>query len=294
MNGILVINKDKGYTSHDAVAVIKRLTQEKHLGHTGTLDPNATGVLPICLGYCTRLIEYIDNVPKEYVAEAKLGIRTDTQDIWGNVIQEQNVAEISENDILNIIDHYVGDINQVPSIYSSVRVNGRHLYSYAHSGETVDIPSREVKVFSIDLLNFDPLEGTFSIKVSCGRGTYIRTIISDIGDELGCGACMTFLVRTSACGFDIRDSVSLEELKEMSPEEIESHIHPAESAVSSMNRVDIDESQKIDFANGKHLKAAQNNMSSEAPVCIFYNGELCGIGKWDNPNRIKPEKVFIR
>ena len=294
MNGILVINKDKEYTSHDVVAIVRGLLGERHLGHTGTLDPNATGVLPICIGPCTRLIEYMDKAPKKYVASAKLGIETDTQDIWGNIVAENPYSGISREKLEETISHYIGTIEQYPPIYSAVRVKGRRLYSYAHSGESVDIPSKTVQVYDIQLLDFDEEKGEFVIEVSCGRGTFVRTICHDIGRELGFGACLCSLERTAACGFGIEDAVSLELLRTMKKEEIIDIIKPIETAVSFMNRVEIDTDQKKDFANGKHLKVFQGDMSFEDPVCVFCKDELCGVGTWDNPNRIKPVKVFVR
>lgn len=294
MDGILVVNKPKEYTSHDAVAVVKGICKEKHLGHTGTLDPNATGVLPICFGYATRLIEYMDTAPKRYVAKAKLGIVTDSQDIWGRVLEEKAFKPVSESEILTVLPSFIGEIEQTPPVYSAIRVNGRHLYSYAHSGEAVEIPSRKVKVYNIKLLRFDEEAQEFEIDVECGRGTYIRTICSDIGNLLGPGACLTELTRVSACGFSLEDSVALDDLRNMTREDVLRLIHPAESAVSFMNRVDISKEQCIDFANGKHLKVQQREMSFCDPVCIFCEDKFCGIGVWDNPNRIKPSKVFIR
>ena len=294
MDGIIVLDKEMGYTSHDAVAILGGCLGIKHLGHTGTLDPNATGVLPVCIGSSTRLIEYMDKAPKVYRACAKFGLTTDTQDIWGNVISEKEYSPISKETLLNAIKPFIGDIKQVPSMYSAIRVKGRHLYSYARSGEKVEIPERTVTVYSIDLVDFNEEEGVFTIDVSCGRGTYIRSICSDIGDSLGFGAVLTSLRRLSACGYSVDDAVSIEKIRTMDKEDILSLIKPAGSAVSFMNRVDIDETMLKDFSDGKHLKIRQNNMSFDDPVCVFCNGVLCGIGNWDNPNRIKPVKVFVR
>jgi len=294
VNGIIVINKAQDYTSFDVIAILKGILHEKHLGHTGTLDPKATGVLPVCIGSATRLIEYMDASPKEYIASCKFGMETDTQDIWGNVINKKDYTPISRASVEDALKSFVGDIEQKPSKYSAIRVNGRHLYSYAHADEEVNIPSRIVKVYSIEILNYDETAGTLSIKVKCGRGTYIRTICNDLGIKLGTYAVLTSLERSSACGYTIEDTITLDELKQMDEQQILSLIKPAESAVTFMNRVDIDEGQKIDFSNGKHLKCHQGNMSFDEPVCVFYNNTLCGIGKWDNPNRIKPSKVFIR
>ncbi len=281
------------YTSHDVVAVVKGILGERHLGHTGTLDPNATGVLPICLGYATRLIEYMDSASKTYEAVCRLGTVTDTQDIWGTVLQTSE-SSVTKEELMSALEHFRGEIEQIPSKYSAIRVNGRHLYSYAHSGEEVEIPKRKVTVYSLDLLNFDGQKQEFSFRIECSRGTYVRTICHDIGALLGPGACLAALRRTSCCGFSADEAIPLEVLKNTPKEDLPSLIRSVDDAVSFMNRTDISEEQKIDFCNGKHLKQDQNELSSEKPVCVFCNNELCGIGIWDNPNRIKPVKVFHR
>lgn len=292
MNGILVINKPMDYTSHDIVAIVRGIVGEKHLGHTGTLDPNATGVLPICLGNSTRLIEYMDSGRKSYDCVCKLGTITDTQDIWGNVLSETKSC-FSLNDIEAVIPKFIGKIEQVPSKYSAIRVNGRHLYSYAHSGEEISVPARTVEVFSLVISSFDMEKQEFSMSISCSRGTYIRSICNDIGEVLGCGAVMKSLVRTSCSGYTLDDAFDFEELRKMKSEDVISLIKPMESAVSFMPRIDISPEQYTDFANGKHLKVAQKNMPFDEEFTVFCEDKLVGIGIWDNPNRVKPKKVFI-
>ncbi len=281
------------FTSHDVVAVVKGILGERHLGHTGTLDPNATGVLPICLGYATRLIEYMDSSAKTYEAVCRLGTVTDTQDIWGTVLARYE-SHVTENRLLEVLQSFVGEIEQIPSKYSAIRVNGRHLYSYAHSGEEVEIPKRMVTVYKLALLHFDEEEQEFSFRIDCSRGTYVRTICHDIGAALGPGACMTALRRTSCCGFSMNEAVTLEELKNTPKDQLQKWVKPVEAAVSFMNRTDISEEQKLDFRNGKHLKQDQKGLASDKPVCVFCDNQLCGIGIWDNPDRIKPIKVFIQ
>jgi len=293
MNGILVIDKPKEYTSHDIIAILSGILHEKHLGHTGTLDPNATGVLPICIGFSTKLIEYMESAKKTYVCTCKLGTKTDTQDIWGEVLETKE-SNISQDSIEKIIPQFIGEIEQIPSKYSAIRVNGRRLYSYAHSGDEVEIPSRKVTIYSLDLNTFDEDKQEFSFTVCCSRGTYVRTICNDMGDILGCGACLKELRRTSCSGYDISEAIDFEKLRKMESSEVEKLIRPIETAVSFMDRVNITEEQRKDFANGKHLKVAQGNIPMNSDCCVFCNEELSGIGLFDNPNRIKPRKVFIR
>jgi len=293
MNGILVIDKPKEYTSHDIIAILCGILHEKHLGHTGTLDPNATGVLPICIGFSTKLIEYMESAKKTYVCTCKLGTTTDTQDIWGEVLDTKD-SHVTKELLESILPDFRGEIEQVPSKYSAIRVNGRRLYSYAHSGDEVEIPSRKVTIFDLVLNDFNFDNQEFSFTVTCSRGTYVRTICNDIGEKLGCGACLKELRRISCSGYDISEAVDFEQLRTMNPEEVLKLIRPIESAVTFMDRVDITEEQKIDFANGKHLKVAQGNIPMQSDTCVFCNGQLTGIGLFDNPNRIKPRKVFVR
>jgi len=170
MNGIIVIDKPKEYTSHDIIAIMTGILHEKHLGHTGTLDPNATGVLSICLGFSTKLIEYMENAKKVYVCECKLGIKTDTQDIWGEVLDTKE-SNITKEQLDSIIPDFIGNIEQIPSKFSAIRVNGRRLYSYAHSGDEVEIPKRKVTIYSLNIDSFDYENQSFIFTVSCSRGT---------------------------------------------------------------------------------------------------------------------------
>ena len=185
MFGFLNVYKPKGKTSHDVVAILRRLTKVKQIGHTGTLDPFAEGVLPVCIGKATRLIEYLAD-DKAYVGTVKFGVKTSTYDTEGEIVKT-SCEKIAENDLENILDKFRGEIEQVPPIYSAIKVNGKKLYEYARKGEEVKIEPRHVTIFKLDLLNFDYENQIAELYIECSKGTYIRSIANDLGDDLGVG-----------------------------------------------------------------------------------------------------------
>ena len=205
MDGLLVINKPAGSTSHDCIAVLRGITGIRKLGHTGTLDPNATGVLPVCMGKATKLIEYMDAGFKSYRAGIRFGTETDTQDIWGKELERTGSAALpaSFKEVSEALGDFLGEQLQTPPADSAVFVNGRRAYDIARSGGTPELEARKITVSSIELLSYDPEKGEGVFDISCSRGTYVRTICSDLGKKLGCGACLCSLVRTSACGFTL-------------------------------------------------------------------------------------------
>lgn len=215
-DGILNINKPAGMTSHDVVRDLRRLLGIKKIGHTGTLDPMATGVLPICIGKATRITEYTDLDFKKYRCTLRLGLVTDTQDIWGTVLEENSTAGIMPSDVEKAFSGFQGHINQLPPMYSAVRVDGRRLYEYARAGETVDVKARKVYIRSLDIemMDFahdsDVKKVTFTVE--CSKGTYIRTICEDVGKSLGCGAAMESLCRIASGAFRIEDAIDLNKL----------------------------------------------------------------------------------
>ena len=214
-DGIININKPQNMTSHDVVRSLRRLLGMKKIGHTGTLDPMATGVLPVCLGSATRITEYLDLDFKKYRCTMMLGMNTDTQDIWGKKTEEFDTTGITEEVIRDAFGAFHGEILQTPPMYSAVRVDGRRLYEYARAGETVDVKSRKIFIrdLSVDAVDLDAMKVTFT--VGCSKGTYIRTICQDVGLALGTGAVMTSLVRLASGRFVIEDAVSLDELAAM-------------------------------------------------------------------------------
>ena len=288
MTGILVVNKPMDYTSHDCIAILKGITKEKKIGHTGTLDPNATGVLPVCFGKATRLIEYMEKSPKTYFCKAKFGISSDTDDIWGTITDNGLYAFPSQEQMEAALKSFLGDIEQVPPMYSAVCVNGRRLYSYARSGETVEVKPRKVRIFDIEMTGFYPCQNEIAFNVSCSRGTYIRSICHDLGDMFGCGAAMSMLVRKETSGFDISQAIDFEELRKMNAEEIESKLYPVERAITDMPRIELEGKTAVMFRNGMTVISAGDDTAVSA---VFIGDELAGIASREN-ERLKPIKVF--
>jgi len=207
------MNKEKGYTSHDVVAKMRGILKMKKIGHTGTLDPDACGVLPICLGKATKVVDLIVNKDKTYEAILKLGLTTDTQDMTGQVITSCPV-NVSLSQIEDAISNFVGGYDQIPPMYSALKVNGKKLYELARQGKEIERKPRRIHIHDINLLDCNLDENEVKIRVSCGKGTYIRTLIHDIGKLLGCGATMKSLVRTAVGEFDIDNALSLNQVEE--------------------------------------------------------------------------------
>ena len=210
LNGILVVYKEKGYTSHDVVNIVRRLLGTRKVGHTGTLDPNAEGVLPVCVGKSTRLADMLTFSDKEYVARIKLGITTDTYDIWGKTLSESPV-NVSRDEITAAVNHFTGEIMQIPPMYSALKINGKKLCDLARKGIEVERKPRSVTIYKSEILEINDDE--FKLRVRCSKGTYIRSLCSDIGEYLGCGAAMTELLRTKSSVFGIDDALTVDEIK---------------------------------------------------------------------------------
>ncbi len=210
LNGIIVLNKPRGYTSHDAVSIVRRTLGTRKVGHTGTLDPNAEGVLPICVGKSTKACDMITFSDKEYIAVVKLGVVTDTYDIWGKVLKVQT-ADVNAEKIREAISNFTGEIYQVPPMYSALKQNGKKLYELARQGIEVERKPRKITIYECELL--DIMGDTFSIRVRCSKGTYIRSLCHDIGKYLGCGACMQELIRTKSSVFTLDEAISFADLE---------------------------------------------------------------------------------
>lgn len=212
-NGVLIVNKPEGFTSSDVVAKLRGIFGQRKIGHTGTLDPNATGVLPICLGSATKICDYLTDHTKTYIATAKLGFTTDTQDVWGTIIEEKTkeAANLTSEEVRAAILGFIGDIEQVPPMYSALKVNGKKLYELARAGIEVERKARPITIYDIQILDMKLPE--FTIEVTCSKGTYIRTLCHDIGLKLGCGAMMTSLVRTKVGQYTLEDAYTLENLQ---------------------------------------------------------------------------------
>ena len=252
MKGLLLINKPEGITSFGAVARIKRLAHERRVGHTGTLDPMATGVLPVFLGRATALSSYLLEADKTYTARIRLGITTDTYDITGAVLDDRTAEisdKLSEYDIKKVLEGFVGKGLQTPPMYSALKKDGVRLYDLARQGKIVEIEPREIEIFELSMVS--PLENNeFDINVRVSKGTYIRSLCRDIGEKLGFGATLSKLCRTNASGIDIKNCINLDELTE---ENIESFILNEEKAVEHFKKVQVTEKQGKRFSNGGQL-----------------------------------------
>lgn len=226
--GVILVNKHKGVTSHDIVFKIRRLFGTKKVGHTGTLDPLATGVLPVLVGRAAKAAEYLLSENKKYIAELKLGVTTDTEDITGTILSKTDTLP-TKSEFFDACRQFVGEIQQVPPMYSALKVNGEKLVDLARRGIEIEREARKITVYSLEPEVINEAEGLYRISVACSKGTYIRTLCKDIGERLGCGATMTELIRTESGTFNINDSYTIAELEEMDLEKRLSLLTPIES-----------------------------------------------------------------
>ncbi len=292
MQGLILLNKPKGMTSFSAVSRIKRLACEKRVGHTGTLDPMATGVLPVLLGRATALSSLMLDADKRYIAKVKLGVTTDTDDITGKVLT-QNPVLVTDSDIESALKHFKGKIKQTPPIYSALKKDGVRLYDLARQGKTVDIPERQVEIHEIKLLSSLDSENCFVIETYVSKGTYIRSLARDIGEFLGCGATLSELERTFASSFDIADCIDLDDL---TPENFENYLLNEERAVSHLRAVNITRNQAVRFCNGGQLDFERlhiTNFTENELLRVKFQNEFLGVGFADIPNNRMGIKCVI-
>lgn len=264
LNGIICVNKPEGFTSFDVIAKMRGILKMKRLGHGGTLDPMATGVLPVFAGSAAKASEMLPDHDKIYEAGFKLGIVTDTQDITGKTLSESGLA-VSREALESSSRDFVGDIMQIPPMYSAVSVNGKRLYELARQGITVERKPRPITVYSLDILEYNETERTGRLRISCSKGTYIRTLINDIGERLGCGGIMTSLVRTAACGFSLSDCVTIEQLQQEADRggDFSSFVMPVSEVFGFLPKVRLSEAQERMYRNGIRLDF--DRVSKEAP-----------------------------
>lgn len=299
MNGLILIDKPKDFTSFDVVAVMRKLSGQKKAGHTGTLDPNATGVLPILLGSATKAQDLIVNHDKTYVADFKLGITTDTLDIWGNVTADFD-TKADLGSVKKALLHFEGEIEQIPPMFSAIQKDGKRLYDLARQGIEIERESRKVTVYGITLLDFDESTQSGSLEISCSKGTYVRTVIDDMGRLLKTGAVMTDLRRTQACGFSVDECISLDEAKRLAETgRLESALHSVESLFDTYNIIKISQAQSKRFSNGGALDLNRTALKNQnvRDKTIFRvsdnNGGFIGLGIVDAENRLlKIYKLF--
>ena len=284
MNGILLVNKPIDYTSRDVVNKLTKILNTKKIGHTGTLDPIATGVLVICIGKSTKLCDLLTSKYKEYIATIKLGTKTDTLDITGNTIEEQEIKTYTKEEITKVLNSFLGKSTQETPIYSAVKVNGKKLYEYAREGIPVELPKREIDIKSIELLDYKDNEIVFKTTVS--KGTYIRALINDICTKLNTIGTMSSLVRTKQGEFNIEDCYTLEEIeagnyKLLSNEEV----------LSNLETIDIEENQVIPVNNG----AVINKIFKSDMACLKYQKRIIAIYKtYEKDNSLAKPYIMLK
>jgi len=297
MDGILNILKPPGMTSFDVVGYLRGVTRIKKIGHTGTLDPAAVGVLPVCIGRATKAIEYLTEKDKVYRAELILGVTTDTQDSTGTVIKAAEV-NVTNDEFKKVLGEFTGEIKQLPPMYSAVKIGGKKLYELAREGKTIDRPERSVTIHSIEVVR--PLtkydDGSFRaiIDVKCTKGTYIRTLINDIGDRLSVGACMSFLVRKGTGGFNLDEALTLEEIAYLHKEGLltDKLISP-DRVFSNLSEVKLGVKEEKAYLNGQLVDYTGN--AGEILRVYRENGSFLGIGKLvlrENKVFLKSDKLF--
>lgn len=300
MDGILNINKPPGKTSYGVVAMVKRLSGERRVGHSGTLDPDATGVLPVCLGHGTRIVEFLMDTTKVYRAEIELGITTDTYDGSGKILKKSDPSCVSKQLVETALEAFRGTIRQTPPMYSALKHRGKPLYTLARAGISIARKSRTVKVHRLELVAWEPPVAT--VEVECGKGTYIRSLAHDLGQALGCGAHLKSLVRTRYGIFDIKDAVNMTQLEEAFRYGYGEHfVHPIDSVLQDLSAVVVDDAAEAAIRNGRPVALENGNSrsgkaSSQQRYCRAYSadGRFLGIlrrvpdkGIW------QPEKVLV-
>lgn len=282
MDGIMVINKPENYTSFDVVAVMRKLLKTKKIGHAGTLDPMATGVLPILAGNATKIQNLLQGSSKEYRAKFRLGLITDTEDTSGKILKK-NPVNVNAEALKKVISAFVGEIKQVPPMYSAIKKDGVRLYSLARQGIEVSREKRVVTIDDIKLENYNEEMQEATMLVRCSKGTYIRTLCADIGNQLGCGAVMSGLERTRVGNFTLKKSITLDRVKELAPEnKLDKLLLSIDSVLSKYNAVKVTDAQTVRFLNGGGLAldriSIKDAQDSQKLKVYGTDGKLLGLG----------------
>lgn len=284
IHGIINVYKEKGFTSHDVVAKLRGIVGQKKIGHTGTLDPDATGVLPVCLGKATKLCDLLTDKNKTYEAVLLLGKTTDTQDITGEVLEEKSTEALTEEKVREAIEGFIGDYEQIPPMYSALKVNGKKLYELAREGKVIERKARPVKILDIQILEIDLPK--VRMEVSCSKGTYIRTLCHDIGEKLGCGGCMESLIRTRVSTFRIEDAKTLDEVETLKQEgKLAELLVPIDAMFPFYPKITVKDDWKAFAKNGnpldlKMLKEACGQ-DEETQVRLYdESGKFIAIYQW--------------
>ncbi len=295
--GVILVNKHKGVTSHDIVFKIRKLYNTKKVGHTGTLDPLATGVLPVLVGRAAKAAEYLLSENKEYTARIRLGITTDTEDITGKILTKSDTLP-TKNEFFEACCHFVGEIEQVPPMYSALKVNGEKLVDLARKGIEIERQARKINIYSIEPRVINEQEGEYEISVSCSKGTYIRTLCADIGAFLGCGAVMTELQRTKSGSFEIKNAYTVSELEEMDFDARCGLLTPAEELFSEAEAVVLPDFYARLCKSGCEIyqKKIKTDFTKDSFVRIYDKNGFFALGQvkdYPNGSAIKAIKLFV-
>jgi len=294
MDGILPLWKPKGMTSHDCVIKIRKIFQTKKVGHTGTLDPEVEGVLPICIGKATKIVPFLTDTTKTYLAEVQLGKSTETEDRYGKIIEEAEITEFpAETKIQEVLHSFIGESIQIPPMYSAVKVKGKRLYEYARANEFVERPRRTIQIDSITLLHVDEKDTTISFEVVCSKGTYIRTLCVDIGKKLGYPAHMSFLERIKTGSFTKEQSITFETIEKRQHEaELVKLLNPITSGISHLPFIEVNDEMKVKVSYGQKLPIPEG-IPKTNPFVMMHNKEALAIYQLhDNKKEIKPVRVL--
>ncbi len=303
INGIINVYKEAGFTSHDVVAKLRGILKQKKIGHTGTLDPDATGVLPVCLGKATKLCDMLTDKDKTYEAVLLLGTTTDTEDTSGTVLTTKDVTSTKE-EIVEAVLSFIGEYDQVPPMYSALKVNGKKLYELAREGIVIERKARRIHIHNIEIRDINMETHEVTMSVSCSKGTYIRTLCSDIGEKLGCGGCMKHLIRTKVSRFDIEDSVTLSQIEQLRDEgKLADHIVSIDDMFASYEALIIKEEFSKLIYNGnifyeKHVERKippsfhENGMDSRNVRVYDSENNFIGVFIEEQPGEYKPVKMF--
>jgi tRNA pseudouridine55 synthase len=294
MDGILSINKATGMTSHDVVARVRKLLHQRRVGHAGTLDPAASGVLPICVGQGTRVAEYLSESGKAYQAEITFGVVTDTYDVEGTITRTADISYLTHARIEEALPHFLGPQMQLPPRYSAIKIQGQPAYKRVRSGEEITLESRAIEIYQLQLLAWEPPRLTLAVE--CSKGTYIRSLAYDLGEHLGCGAYLSALIRTRSGPFTLADSITLEQLAEASEQEnATKYLFAADSALQNYPALTLDAASIVHVLHGNAFRYPQPLPQPAATLARIYDteGRFLAIAIWDRQQQQwQPKKVF--
>ena len=291
MDGIILIDKPLGKTSHDMVYFVRRLTGIKKVGHTGTLDPDASGVLPVCIGKATRVCDMLTSSDKRYTATLVLGKTTDTQDASGNILTEKEV-NVTKEEAENVIREFIGEIEQIPPMFSAIKKDGKKLYELARKGITIEREPRRIRIYAIDILDIDLKNDRITIDVKCSKGTYIRTLCEDIGNSLGCGAYMESLRRTESGGFKIDDCYTITRLEELKNDaQLDSVIIPPDKVFYEYEKVVLNERLASMHKNGIKIRNITGLLKNRLYRVYDTDDNFLSVSKY-NGSELVLEKSF--